>query len=139
MAATEVLGPRARERIGRLDRIWEERPGIVGWLTTVDHKRIGILYFFTTLAFFGAGGVEALLMRTQLSSGGAPTNSPMCDSKDSTERAGRPSGESWRCREKMSGGRGGHQCARCRKTCRRGAKRTKIVGMSYSTPKLALW
>src|SRR5437868_1920698 len=67
MAATEVLGPRARERIGRLDRIWEERPGLVGWLTTVDHKRIGILYFFTTLAFFGAGGVEALLMRTQLS------------------------------------------------------------------------
>jgi len=68
MAATEVLGPRARERIGRLDRIWEERPGLVGWLTTVDHKRIGLLYFFTTLAFFGAGGVEALLMRTQLSS-----------------------------------------------------------------------
>jgi cytochrome c oxidase subunit I len=66
MAATEVLGPRARERIGRLDRIWEERPGLVGWLTTVDHKRIGLLYFFTTLAFFGAGGVEALLMRTQL-------------------------------------------------------------------------
>jgi cytochrome c oxidase subunit I len=66
MATTEVLGPRARERIGRLDRIWEERPGLVGWLTTVDHKRIGILYFFTTLAFFGAGGVEALLMRTQL-------------------------------------------------------------------------
>ena len=68
MATIEVLGPRARERIGRLDRIWEERPGLVGWLTTVDHKRIGLLYFFTTLAFFGAGGVEALLMRTQLSS-----------------------------------------------------------------------
>jgi cytochrome c oxidase subunit I+III len=39
---------------------------VLGWLTTVDHKRIGLLYFFTTLAFFGAGGVEALLMRTQL-------------------------------------------------------------------------
>ena len=65
--AVDVLTPGARERIGRLDRIWEERPGLSGWLTTVDHKRIGLLYFFTTLAFFGAGGVEALLMRTQLS------------------------------------------------------------------------
>jgi cytochrome c oxidase subunit I+III len=46
--------------------IWEERPGVLGWLTTVDHKRIGLLYFFTSLAFLGAGGVEALLMRTQL-------------------------------------------------------------------------
>src|SRR5204863_2274391 len=27
---------------------------------------IGILYLFTTLAFFGAGGIEALLIRTQL-------------------------------------------------------------------------
>ena len=36
------------------------------WLTTVDHKRIGILYLVTCLVFFGAGGVLALLMRTQL-------------------------------------------------------------------------
>ena len=47
--------------------MWQPRPGVLGWLTTVDHKRIGLLYFFTTLAFFGAGGIEALLMRTQLS------------------------------------------------------------------------
>jgi len=53
-------------RVERLERIWEERPGIVGWLTTTDHKRIGILFLFTTLVFFLAGGVEALLMRTQL-------------------------------------------------------------------------
>jgi cytochrome c oxidase subunit I+III len=60
-----VATPGAR-RIERLERIWEERPGLVGWLTTVDHKRIGILYFFASLAFFAAGGVEALLIRTQL-------------------------------------------------------------------------
>jgi cytochrome c oxidase subunit I+III len=57
---------RDHPRVKRLDRVWEERPGILGWLTTVDHKRIGLLYFFTTLAFFGAGGIEALLVRTQL-------------------------------------------------------------------------
>jgi cytochrome c oxidase subunit I+III len=65
--AVDVLTPRGRERVERLERVWEERPGVLGWLTTVDHKRIGLLYFFTTLAFFLAGGVEALVMRTQLS------------------------------------------------------------------------
>src|SRR5438105_13261269 len=38
----------------------------LGWLTTVYHKRIGILYIVTSLAFFGAGGILALLMRSQL-------------------------------------------------------------------------
>ena len=39
---------------------------MLGWLTTVDHKRIGLLYFWTTLVFFALGGIEALAMRTQL-------------------------------------------------------------------------
>ena len=39
---------------------------VASWLTTVDHKRIGILYIVTSLVFFIAGGVLALLMRTQL-------------------------------------------------------------------------
>src|SRR3954452_14950065 len=34
--------------------------------TTLDHKRIGILYLLTTIAFFLIGGFEALLMRIQL-------------------------------------------------------------------------
>jgi cytochrome c oxidase subunit I+III len=58
--------PAAEPRVDRLERIWRERPGVLGWLTTTDHKRIGILYFFTALAFFAAGGTEALLIRTQL-------------------------------------------------------------------------
>ena len=64
MATT--ITPDGQRHMERLDRIWAERRGLLGWLTTTDHKRIGILYFFTALAFFGAGGVEALLMRTQL-------------------------------------------------------------------------
>jgi cytochrome c oxidase subunit 1 len=40
--------------------------GLLGWLTTTDHKRIGLSYIFTAIAFFGAGGVLALLIRTQL-------------------------------------------------------------------------
>src|SRR5262245_20004043 len=36
------------------------------WITTVDHKRIGILYGSTALFFFIVGGIEALIMRLQL-------------------------------------------------------------------------
>src|SRR4051794_28008472 len=50
----------------RLERVWAEREGVFGWLTTTDHKRIGLMYLFASLAFFAAGGVEALLIRTQL-------------------------------------------------------------------------
>ncbi len=39
---------------------------LTAWLTTVDHKRIGLLYIWTTLGFFAFGGVLALMMRTQL-------------------------------------------------------------------------
>ena len=52
--------------VQRLERIWAGRPGVLGWLTTTDHKRIGLLYLFACLVFFAAGGVEALLIRTQL-------------------------------------------------------------------------
>ncbi|MEY2398750.1 MAG: cytochrome c oxidase subunit [Actinomycetota bacterium] len=40
--------------------------GFWGWITTVDHKRIGILYGVTAFIFFLFGGVEALLIRLQL-------------------------------------------------------------------------
>jgi cytochrome c oxidase subunit 1 len=40
--------------------------GVWEWVTTTDHKRIGLLYLFTTFAFFLIGGLMALLMRTQL-------------------------------------------------------------------------
>src|ERR1700719_2728054 len=36
------------------------------WLTTVDHKRLGILYILSSLLFLALGGVEALIIRIQL-------------------------------------------------------------------------
>ncbi|MGH8990868.1 MAG: cytochrome c oxidase subunit I, partial [Acidimicrobiia bacterium] len=49
-----------------------ERPqserGFWSWVSTVDHKRIGILYGVTALVFFVVGGIEALLIRSQLAS-----------------------------------------------------------------------
>ena len=49
------------------DRVEREdaRPWL-GWVTTTDHKRIGVLYLTTAFVFMVLGGVEALLMRTQL-------------------------------------------------------------------------
>jgi cytochrome c oxidase subunit I+III len=73
--ATTVPAP-ARERVERLERMWQERPGVLGWLTTTDHKRIGLLYFWTTLVFFGAGGTEALIMRSQLARANEKVVSP---------------------------------------------------------------
>ncbi|MGH7510863.1 MAG: cytochrome c oxidase subunit I [Gemmatimonadales bacterium] len=48
-----------------------EKTGLWSWITTVDHKRIGILYGTTAFIFFLMGGIEALLLRIQL---GSPEN-----------------------------------------------------------------
>jgi len=42
------------------------RTGLIAWLTTVDHKKIGVMYGLFALSFFLLGGVEALVIRTQL-------------------------------------------------------------------------
>ena len=51
-----------------------EQSTIWSWMTTVDHKRIGIMYLATALTFFLVGGVEALMIRTQLA---VPTGNVM--------------------------------------------------------------
>ncbi|MFO1025994.1 MAG: cytochrome c oxidase subunit I [Acetobacteraceae bacterium] len=55
-----LLGP-------QLERIWGTPRGLWGFLTTVDHKRIGQRYIVTAFIFLAMGGVLALLMRLQLS------------------------------------------------------------------------
>jgi cytochrome c oxidase subunit 1 len=40
--------------------------GLLQWISSVDHKMIGIMYLTVSLFFFMIGGFEALLMRTQL-------------------------------------------------------------------------
>ncbi len=46
----------------------ESPSGVWSWITTTDHKRIGILYGVTAFLFFLLGGLEALLIRAQLAS-----------------------------------------------------------------------
>ncbi len=73
--AVDVTPPAAAE-VERLERIWAEPPRLIAWLTTVDHKTIGLRYFWTALAFFGAAGAEALLLRTQLAGAEGRTLDP---------------------------------------------------------------
>ncbi len=48
-----------------------EFAGIKSWLTSLDHKRIGLLYMISVLTFFLVGGIMALLLRMELFSPGA--------------------------------------------------------------------
>src|SRR5271155_6247772 len=48
-----------------------EDSGWTSWITTTDHKKIGIMYMVLTFVFFILGGTEALMIRLQL---GAPNN-----------------------------------------------------------------
>ncbi|MGH2674639.1 MAG: cytochrome c oxidase subunit I [Actinomycetota bacterium] len=45
-------------------------PGALTWLTTTDHKRIGILYMVTTFGFFVIAGLFSLVMRAELAAPG---------------------------------------------------------------------
>jgi len=63
MATTEIPAPalESERRAGG---------GVVDWVTSVDHKRIGILYIFTAVAIFLLAGVFALVVRLELSQPG---------------------------------------------------------------------
>jgi cytochrome c oxidase subunit 1 len=65
-----VRGPAALDAEGRvaaeLEQSWKDPPGLWGWLTTTDHKRIGRRYIATAFGFFVLGGLAAATMRLQL-------------------------------------------------------------------------
>jgi cytochrome c oxidase subunit 1 len=74
VAATDITTGRRATGVPELvaDRIErpETGPAWLSWVTTTDHKRIGMLYIGTAIAFMFLGGIEALLMRTQLAEPG---------------------------------------------------------------------
>ncbi len=55
--ATTTLNPRAEPY---------ERSWVLDWLTTVDHKKIGIMYIVNSFLFFFAAGMLALVIRSEL-------------------------------------------------------------------------
>src|ERR671927_74089 len=67
MAATTTATTRAPVPQIVAHAVERERTGWTSWVTTTDHKRIGIMYLVLTFVFFLLGGTEALLIRLQLS------------------------------------------------------------------------
>src|SRR2546421_10324914 len=61
MATRTIVEVPAVERRRRLEETYVGK-----WLMTIDHKQIGIMYILTGFFFLMSGGVEALLIRTQL-------------------------------------------------------------------------
>ncbi len=61
--ATAVSSESSR---ARLTRSWATPRGLLGTLTSVDHKTIGKRYLVTAFVFFAIGGLEAMVMRAQL-------------------------------------------------------------------------
>ena len=57
--ATTTLAPRAAGYTSTRSRMYE-------WLTTTDHKKIGVMYIATAFSFFLVGGVFAMLIRAEL-------------------------------------------------------------------------
>src|SRR5205807_7226552 len=56
------------DRIHReLDTLWKDPPGVMSWLRSVDHKSIGKRYIITAFVFFLLGGLNAAMIRLQLS------------------------------------------------------------------------
>src|SRR3982750_4646870 len=70
--AAEVEFPRDDAALGsdathqQLNRTWSNSPGLIGWLSVVDHKIIGYRSIIAAVGFFTAGGLLALVMRAQL-------------------------------------------------------------------------
>ena len=54
-----IGGVLPKQRPKGLETVW-------GWMTTVDHKQIGLLYLITSIIFFLGAGIEALVIRIQL-------------------------------------------------------------------------
>src|SRR5215471_7835253 len=73
MAITDVPKSELDEE---LEEQWADMPGVPGFLNTVDHKRIGVRYIYTSFAFFFIAGLLALFMRVQLATPNSSVLSP---------------------------------------------------------------
>jgi cytochrome c oxidase subunit I+III len=50
----------------RMNELWGNPPGFVGWLSAVNHRAVGKRFIVTSLIFLLIGGLEAVVMRLQL-------------------------------------------------------------------------
>src|SRR3954463_42792 len=62
---TPIEAADARE-LRQLETAWRRAPGFVGWLSSTNHKDIGLRFIVTAFIFFLLAGVLAAVMRLQL-------------------------------------------------------------------------
>ena len=56
-------GTIAAEHLSFYEKGTNNRTGILAWLLSTDHKRIGLMYLFTISSFFIVGAIFGILMR----------------------------------------------------------------------------
>jgi cytochrome c oxidase subunit I+III len=59
--------PPTAEQAAQLHATWQDPPGLLGWISAINHKTIGRRFVVAAFGFFVAGGLLAALMRLQLS------------------------------------------------------------------------
>ncbi|MCC6751145.1 MAG: cbb3-type cytochrome c oxidase subunit I [Deltaproteobacteria bacterium] len=64
--ATDVMAPPGGGHAAAGDNYLKARRGILSWIFTLDHKRIGVMYLASILTFFMVGGLFALTVRLEL-------------------------------------------------------------------------
>src|SRR3954468_20387550 len=64
---TNVPGALDERELLELELTWRRPKGLLGWLTTTNHKDIGLMFIVTAFTFFLLAGILALLVRIQLS------------------------------------------------------------------------
>jgi cytochrome c oxidase subunit 1 len=69
-------GPATPQQLDRLEQTWAPKPGLVGWLSTVNHRSVGMRYIVTAGIFFAIAGLQALAIRLQLALPGLGVLSP---------------------------------------------------------------
>src|SRR3954467_1755997 len=72
MAVTDVPSHETHGEVDaeELEEVWADAPGVPGFFSTIDHKRIGMRYIYTAFFFFFTSGIMALVMRNQLATPG---------------------------------------------------------------------
>ncbi len=60
-----MAGAHTEHGHGEHKDFFQESKGIMSWLITLDHKRIGVMYLITTILFFLVGGLLALALRIE--------------------------------------------------------------------------
>ncbi len=58
------------------DNYLNRSKGFLSWITTLDHKRIGVMYLCSVLFFFLVGGTFAIMLRTELLTPKSTTQMP---------------------------------------------------------------